>query len=94
MKKTYEKLAKAIVDEVNKVIGPVAIMQANTIKGLKASTKGVQITGDPQKAISNLLNSYKTIVGDVAVTLAKKGAAPVLKKNPKLKVPAKLKSKL
>ena len=90
-KKNYEKLAKAIIDEVNNIVGPVAIMQANTVKGLKASTEEVQIKGDPIKIISNLIEAYKTIMGDVAITLAKRGAAPVLKKNPKLKVPEELK---
>ena len=82
-----EKLAKAIIDEVNRIVGPVAIMQANTVKGIKATTKGVQIEGNPVKIISNLIEAYKTIMGDVAVTLAKRGASSMLKKNPKLKVP-------
>ncbi len=94
MKKDYEKLAKAIIGEVNNIVGPVAIMQANTVKGLKATTEEVQIKGDPIKIISNLIEAYKTIMGDVAITLAKRGAKTFLEKNPKLKVPAKLKSKL
>jgi len=90
MKKAYEELAKAIIDETNSVVGPVAIVQANTVKGLKASTKRVQITGYPLKVISGLINSYKTIIGEVAVTLAKKGLKPILEKNPKLKIPKEL----
>ena len=93
-KKIYEKLANAIINEVNRIVGPVAIMQANTVNGLKATTKGVKIERNPVKTISDLINAYKTIMGDVAITLVKKGAAPVLEKNPKLKVPAKLKGKL
>ncbi len=86
----YEILAKAIIDEVNRIVGPVAIMQANTVKGLKATTKKVQIKGDPIKIISNLIEAYKTIMGDVAITLAKRGAKAILEKNPGLKVPKEL----
>ena len=91
MKKIYEKLAKAIIEEINSVIGPVAIVQANTVKGLKASTRKVQITGVPVKVISDLVDAYKTIIGDVAITIAKKGAKSIIEKNPKLKVPKELK---
>ncbi len=86
----YEILAKAIIDEVNRIVGPVAIMQANTVKGLNATTKKIQIKGDPIKIISNLIEAYKTIMGDVAITLAKRGAKAILEKNPGLKVPKEL----
>jgi len=89
----YEKLAKAIIDEINSIIGPVAIMQANTVKGMKASVQGVKITANPEKAVSGLLKAYKTIIGEVAVTLAIKGAKKILKKNPRLKVPKELRPK-
>jgi len=91
MEKVYEKLTKAIIDETGSVIGPVAIVQANTVKGLKASTKEVHIKGNPLKIISSLVSAYKAIIGDVAVTLAKKAAKPILEKNPKLKVSNELK---
>ena len=86
MKKVYEKLANAIIEEINDIIGPVSIVQANTVKGLKASTRKVRITGAPAKVISDLVDAYKIIIGDVAITIAKKGAKPILEKNPKLKV--------
>ena len=87
-------MAKAIIDKIGSIIGPVAIIQANTVKGLKASVKKVQIKGNSLKVISDLVNAYKTIIGDVAVTLAKKAAKPILEKNPKLKVPKELKRKM
>ena len=91
MGNVYEKLTKAIIDETNTIVGPVAIMQANTVKGLKVSTVEVHITANPPKVISDLINAYKTIIGSVAVTLAKKAAEPILEKNPKLKIPNELK---
>ena len=94
MKKVYEKLAKAIIEEIKDVIGPVAIVQANTVKGLKASTRKIQITRDPTKVISELVDAYKTIIGDVAITIAKKGAKSILEKNPKLKVPKELREQI
>ena len=91
MEKAYEELAKAIIDQTKSIIGPVAVMQANTVKGLKASTTEARITGDPLKVISGLINAYKTIIGSVAVTLAKKGAKSIIENNPKLKIPDELK---
>ena len=90
MEKVYEKLVKAIIDQTKSIIGPVAIMQANTVKGLEATTTKARITGDPLKVISNLINAYKTIIGSVAITLAKKAAKSIIEKNPKLKVPKEL----
>ena len=90
MEKAYEKLVKAIIDQTKSIIGPVAIMQANTVKGLEATTTKARITGDPLKVISNLINAYKTIIGGVAITLAKKAAKSIIEKNPKLKVPKEL----
>jgi len=91
MTNTYEKLAKAIIDRVRKVIGPVAIIQANTVKGLKASKEKVQIKGNHQKIISDLVDAYKIIMGEIGVSLAKKGAEPILQQHPRLKVPDELK---
>lgn len=91
MDRVYEELAKVIIDETKSIIVPVAIVQANTVKGLKTTTAKVQIKNTPIKVISDLINAYKTIIGDVAFTLAKKAAKPILEKNPKLKVPDELK---
>jgi len=90
-KKDYEQLAMAIIRETDRMMGPVAIVLANTVRGLKASIKKAQIKGDSLKVISQLIEAYRAMAGDVALTLAKKAAAPILKKNPGLKVPEELK---
>ena len=87
---TYEKLVKGIVDQMQIIIGSVAVTQANKVKGLKIND-GVHIHGDSAKVISRLITNHQKIIGDVALTIAAKGAKPILEKNPKLKIPDKLK---
>lgn len=84
----YEKLTKSIIDEIKKIIGPVAITQANQVEGLAVNHK-IVLKGNPQSIIQHLIEKYKSIMGPVALTLAKRGAAPLLKKS-KLKVPEEL----
>ena len=86
---SYERLIKSIIDETEMIVGPVAITQANKVKGLEI-TRIIKIKGDPQKIIKSLLENYKSIIGEVAVTIAKRGTKPILEKNLKLKVPEEL----
>jgi len=85
----YEELVKAIVDEMKKIIGPVAVTQANLVDGLEFKDK-VVIKGKPELVVAGLVNRYKSLVGPVAWTIAKKGVKKALEKNPRLKVPKEL----
>jgi len=93
MKKTvYEEIVVAIVEQIDRVIGPVAIVQANTIKGLKVTALGdVDIKGNPVDKIKQLIKAYEVLIGPVAITIAKKGVQKILEKNPNLKIPIVLK---
>ena len=92
MEKTiYKKIIKRIVNRITMIIGPVAIMQANTVKGLHVTASGdVDIQGDPAKKIEQLIKAYEVLIGSVAITIAKKTVKPLLKKNKGLKIPKKL----
>ena len=88
----YEKIVIAIVNQTNQIIGPVAIVQANNIKGLKVTATGeINIKGNPIKKIKQLIKAYEILIGPVAITIAKKGIQDILEKNPKLNFPEKLK---
>jgi len=89
MKKTvYEKSIRGIVNQMTQIIGPVAIMQANTLKGLRVTALGdVDIKGDAVDKIKKLIKAYEVLIGPVAATIAKKGIQKILEKNPKLKIP-------
>ncbi|MBU2561170.1 MAG: hypothetical protein KKD17_02650 [Nanoarchaeota archaeon] len=85
----YTLLIRGIIEQMETIIGPVAMAQARQVEGLEIGKK-IAIKGDPQKAIHDLLDRYKSLMGPVAITIAKKGAKQVLEKNPGLKVPAEL----
>jgi len=90
-KEVYEQIIIAIVNQTNQIIGPVAIMQANNIKGLKVTAAGdVGIMGNPIEKIKKLIKAYEILIGPVATTIAKKGIQQILEKNPKLKIPKEL----
>ena len=84
----YEKVIITIVNQTNQIIGPVAIVQANNVKGLKVTAAGdISIKGDPVEKIRKLIKAYEILIGPVAITIAKRGITPILEKNPKLKIP-------
>ena len=87
----YNELVKSIIKSVANTVGPVALMLANQVKGLTASPYKITINGDPVKVISNLLKTYKRIIGPTAITLTKKGIEQIIKKNKTLKIPDELK---
>ena len=86
---TCEEAVKQIIEQMKMIIGPVAITQANLVKGLSANKK-VKITGEGYNIISQLVERYKLIMGQVALTIAKRSLKELLRKNPKLKVPEEL----
>ena len=81
----YTRLARAIIESMESIIGPVARTQANNVEGLRVNNK-VTIDGDPQTTIKKLIEKYCSLMGPVAITIAKKGARQIMEKNPKLKV--------
>jgi len=87
----YKKVIIAIVNQTNQIIGPVAIVQANTVKGLKVTATGeIGIKGNPIEKIRKLIRAYEIIIGPVAITIAKNGIQKIVEKNPKLKIPKEL----
>jgi hypothetical protein len=86
----YDLIVEAIIEQIGMIIGPVARTQANTVAGLHVNKK-ITIKGDPENVIRNLIRKYQRLMGPVAVTIAKKGVEPILKKNPGLNIPNILK---
>ncbi|MCD6547273.1 MAG: hypothetical protein J7K22_01825 [Nanoarchaeota archaeon] len=60
-----------IICETRKIIGDVAIVQANKVPGLKVN-KHVELHGNPQEIQMKLIERYRSIIGPVADTIAKK----------------------
>jgi len=92
---TYEDLIMAIVKTQAKVIGlGIALHIARGIQGLDISEDGVAATydGDPITILENLVERYRKVERDVAITLAKKAIEPLIAESPELKVPEVLSS--
>jgi len=75
-------IVEAIVKEMKKLIGPVAITHANNIKELKINDDGtVAILGKcNRKIILELVKNYEELIGPVALTISRE-AVKRLKKD-------------
>jgi hypothetical protein len=69
----YSEMATRIVLEQEKIIGPVAYSQAETVPTLAVDRKGrtVTVTGNGSEAIDKLIQSYKDFFGIAAVEVCK-----------------------
>lgn len=70
---TYSDIAIAIIKEQEKVIGPVAVSQAEQVDGLKVDwkEKKVTISKEPKLVINHLVDQYKTLFGQISVEVCK-----------------------
>ena len=68
-----EDTIKKIIKEIEKIIGPVAKTQANQVNGLHINKK-ITLTGNHKKILNNLILRYQSIIGPVALTIAKKSS--------------------
>lgn len=70
---TYSDIALAIIKEQEKVIGPVAVSQAEQVSGLSVdwNAKKVVISQDPKTVINHLVAQYKTLFGQISVEVCK-----------------------
>lgn len=83
----------SIIRMQSRIIGHgIAIRLALGVKGLNISYDGTVISyiGNPIELIEKLIERYERIEKNVAITLAKKAIEPIIKENPELKVPDKL----
>lgn len=83
----------SIIEMQSRIIGQgIAVRLAKGIKGLKISYDGTvtSYTGDPVELIEKLVGIYEKIERGVAITLSKKAIEPIIKENPELKIPDRL----
>jgi hypothetical protein len=70
----YSQMATRIVAEQEKIIGPVAYSQADTVPGLIVNRKSHTVTVSDKgvEAIDGLVQSYEDFFGSPAVEVCKK----------------------
>jgi hypothetical protein len=74
------QVAQKIIQEQEKIIGPIAIEQAKQVEGLSVeSEKGeVALTGDEKAILENLVKKYESLFGRASLEVCK-GAVGLIK---------------
>lgn len=69
----YNKLAEKIIEEQERIIGPVAIDQARKVPGVSVNwaSHEVKIEGNKKDALEHLVGKYEDLFGKVAVEVCK-----------------------
>jgi hypothetical protein len=92
MMDVYSQIIEKIIEHQESIIGPVAVEQAEHIKGLKLdwSKKDVSVTGDGAHVIDELVEQYKVLFGQISVEVCKEAAGSLIDKLPADKQPKSL----
>lgn len=68
----YEELVKTVVEHQKQIIGPIALMQAKTVAGIKFNGNNIVFTSkDPKEALGLLVKSYADLFGKASIELSK-----------------------
>lgn len=86
----YAVMALSIIDEQEKLIGPIAYQQAATVHGLVVNKPAhtATINGDAPEVITELVEGYKKFFGNVAVDVCKEAIANLKSSIPPEQLPA------
>jgi hypothetical protein len=90
----YEEMLTEIIKVQARIIGHgLALHLARDVKGMVINEEGrvVSFGGDPVSVMREVVQRYRKVERDVAITLAKKAIKPLLDGNPDLEIPAELK---
>ncbi|HUD07077.1 MAG TPA: hypothetical protein VMR34_04270 [Candidatus Saccharimonadales bacterium] len=89
----FDQIAEKIIEQQEAIIGPIAVEQAKKVPAIKLdwAQHGVDINGDPQKAIDDLIQQFKELFGQIAVETCREAVSKILPLLPSDKVPASLK---
>lgn len=89
----FGQIASKIIEQQEAIIGPIAVQQAERVSALKIDwpQHDVDVSGNPQAAIDQLVEQYKELFGQIAVETCKEAAATYLAKLPADQLPVSLK---
>lgn len=89
----FDQIAEKIIEQQEAVIGPIAVEQARQVKELTIDwpQHDVDISGNPQHAIDELVEQYKELFGQIAVQASREAVASILAKLPPDQMPQSLK---
>ena len=89
----FDQMVSKIIEQQEAIIGPIAVDQAKLVKELKINwaQHKVDITGNPQDAIDDLVEQYRDLFGQIAVETCREAVSKLMTQVPVDQQPASLK---
>ena len=85
-----EQAAEKIIEEQEKIIGPIALEQAKKVPGLTVNLQKheVKIEGDQKEILQKLVEQYQHLFGRASVEVCKDAVRNIIKQVPPDNVPS------
>jgi hypothetical protein len=73
------EIARNIIREQEKIIGPIALEQARKVRGLSVDDekRDIKITGDKKEVLDGLVEQYKHLFGQASVEVCKEASRKI-----------------
>ena len=88
------QVAQKIIQEQEKIIGPIALEQAKKVEGLSVDWEKheVKLAGDEKAILENLVKKYRSLFGRASVEVCKEALGSIPDKIPSTNLPDILKA--
>lgn len=88
----YAQIVERIISKQESIIGPIALEQAENVKGLKVNwvKKDISFTGKETEIIEHLIEKYRDFFGEVSVEVCKHAVRQLVSQLPDNERPALL----
>ena len=85
-----EQAAEKIIEEQEKIIGPIAFEQAKKVPGLSIDLQKheVKIEGDQREILQKLVEQYQHLFGRASVEVCKDAVKDIIKQAPQDNIPS------
>ncbi|OGH41869.1 MAG: hypothetical protein A3H79_03985 [Candidatus Levybacteria bacterium RIFCSPLOWO2_02_FULL_36_8b] len=85
-------IAEKIIQEQEKIIGPIALEQARKVQGLNVDMQKheVKFTGNEKEILENLVGQYQHLFGRASVEVCREAVKGIISDAPKEKIPSLL----
>ncbi len=85
-----EQVAEKIIEEQEKIIGPIAFEQAKKVSGLSVDSQKheVKIEGDQKEILQKLVEQYQHLFGRASVEVCRDAVKDLIKQAPSDKIPS------
>ncbi len=85
-----EQAAEKIIEEQEKIIGPIALEQAKKVPGLSVDLRKheVKIEGNQKEILQKLVEQYQHLFGQASVEVCKDAVKDIIKRVPPDNVPS------